>query len=534
MTASRASLLGGLCAALVMLAGPAAAQLSFDDRPTGFLTPRAGGMPPGAWADTTLASAKRLVASLPAAPRSRALRDLQFKVLVSELLPPAPDGSPPPGLFRQRVERLAAMGEGESLNEVVRSAGAHADPAIAAITVNALMLAGEREAACNIVARHALPDPFGLRAALACQLAAGDNAGAMASAAQVRNIDPALVALVEMAAGARPPAVQPQAILDGPTFVMLDLAYVPPPPLALRATQPPLVRAVVGHRTVPLAQRVDIAERGESLAIVEAARLSDLYADAVRAGAALPPPQLRRAQLVVRAREAAGSAEIMASIAAIYGDARNSVLFPTVARASAAGLLNLPPQPRHADVAQEAMRGFLLLGDPRLVREWTRLALLAARNNARALAALDRLMPLVAISGTEPPRALPPDEVNRWYEVIRQDDPARAPLRGHLLLELLRATGADIAPQSTELPEAPPAGARLVSAQPATLQALARAATARRQAETSLLAAIAAGDTALVELHPASVGAIVRTLRAVGEDHAARLFAIEVAIAHGL
>ena len=81
-------------------------------------------MPPDAWSGTSLGTAKQLVSALPAAPRSRALRDLQFKVMVSELNPPPADGSPPPSLFARKVNRLAAMGEAESLNEMVRSAGA--------------------------------------------------------------------------------------------------------------------------------------------------------------------------------------------------------------------------------------------------------------------------------------------------------------------------------------------------------------------------------------------------------------------------
>jgi hypothetical protein len=68
----------------------------------------------------------------------------------------------------------------------------------------------------------------------------------------------------------------------------------------------------------------------------------------------------------------------------------------------------------------------------------------------------------------------------------------------------------------------------------ATLSALQGAAAGRRRAEASLLAAIAIGETPLTELHPAAVGIIVRSVREAGEDEAARLFAIEVAIAHGL
>ena len=180
------------------------------------------------------------------------------------------------------------------------------------------------------------------------------------------------------------------------------------------------------------------------------------------------------------------------------------------------------------------MRGFLLLGDKQQTQAWTRLALGAAYNNVGALNALDRVLPLVAVAGIDDPKRLPPAEVNRWYEVIRQDDPARAPLLGYLLLQLFRATGIDMPPGSTQLPEAPPANVRLVMPPAATMQALQAAGAGRRRAEASLLGSIAAGETPLGELHPAAVGAIVQALRQVGEDHAARLFAIETAIAYGL
>ena len=86
----------------------------------------------------------------------------------------------------------------------------------------------------------------------------------------------------------------------------------------------------------------------------------------------------------------------------------------------------------------------------------------AVSNNARAIIALDRLVPLAAIAGIDDAKQLTIGEINRWYEVTREDDPARAPLRGYLLLELLRATGFDLPPRSTDLPDKPPGNARLV------------------------------------------------------------------------
>jgi len=510
MNASRASL-AAAAALTLLLAAPAVAQsINFDDRPTGFLTATTGGMPANAWAGTSLATAKRLVSALPNTPRSRALRDLQFKVLVSQLTPPPPDGSPPPSLFTLKVEKLAAMGEAESLNEMVRNAGGYADPAVASIVANALMLAGERQSACAVVRQSQLTEPFAGRANAACRVLQGDTAVALAAT--------------------NAPAGQ----VDGPALMAMDLTHAQVPAAVLRNTQPAVVRALVGLKALPIATRIEIAERAEALAIVEATTLGDLYLEALREGAALPAPVARRARMVAAARNASNPTEMVNSIAAAYGEARGSPLFPTIARASAAALINLPAQPQFANVAQEAMRGFLLLGAKLQAQAWVRLALSAVSNNARAIIALDRLVPLAAIAGIDDAKQLTIGEINRWYEVTREDDAARAPLRGYLLLELLRSTGFDLPPRSTELPDKPPGNVRLVMPATASLQALVNAAAGGRRAETSLLAPITAGETPLNELHPAAIATIVQALRHVGEDFSARLFAMETAIAYGL
>ena len=308
-------------------------------------------MPANAWAGTSLATAKRLVSALPNAPRSRALRDLQFKVLVSQLTPPAPDGSPPPSLFMRKVEKLAAMGEAESLNEMVRNAGGYADPAIASMVANALMLAGERQGACAVVSQSQLTEAFSSRANAACRVLQGDTAAALAAT----NV--------------------PAGQIDGPALMAMDLTHAQVPAGVLRNTQPSIVRALVGLKALPIATRIEIAERGEALAIIEATKLGDLYLEALRDGAALPPAVARRAHMVAAARNASNPTEMVNSIAAAYGEARGSPLFPTIARASAAALINLPAQPQFANVAQEAMRGFLLLGAKQQAQAWVRLAL---------------------------------------------------------------------------------------------------------------------------------------------------------------
>jgi hypothetical protein len=537
MNALRISLAVAAAAAIAIpaVSGALAQGNAFDSQPTGFLTEKTGGLPADAWSGTTLATAKRAVSSLPAAPRSRALRDLQFTVMVSALTPPAPDGSPPPSLFERKVDRLAAMGEGESLNEMVRNAGGYSDPGVAGIDINAMMMAGERSGACAVADGNTVaPAAFARRVSAVCMLIRGETEGVLGILPELRAADPSFANLVQAVAEHTGKPVAYTGQLDGPAMTLFFMGLIAPPTPALSTTQPPLIRALVGQPGLPMATRIEIAERGEALAVIEATRLADLYMEALRDGAALPPAMARRAQLVASARSAANPTEIMNALRAVYTEAKGSPLFPTIARATASTLLTLPPKPEYAGVAQEAIRGFLLLGDKERTRAWMQLAMQAAFNSSDAMRDLDRLMPLIEISGLDGGKNLVPEDVNRWFAAIRQEDGRAAPLQGYLLLELFRAVGFDVPARSTDLPAAPPPGVRFVMPSGATLQALQAAGAAHRQAEASLLASTAIGETPLAELHPAAIASIVKSLRQTDEPKPARLFAIETAIANGL
>ena len=163
---------------------------------------------------------------------------------------------------------------------MVRNAGGYADPAIASTVANALMLAGERQGACAVVGQSQLTEAFSSRANAACRVLQGDTAAALAA-----------------------PTCRPGQI-DGPALMAIDLTHAQVPASVLRNTQPSIVRALVGLKALPIATRIEIAERGEALAIIEATKLGDLYLEAVRDGAALPPAIARRARMVAAARNA--------------------------------------------------------------------------------------------------------------------------------------------------------------------------------------------------------------------------------------
>ncbi len=380
------------------------------------------------------------------------------------------------------------MGEAESLNEMVRNAGGYADPSIATTVVNALMLAGERQSACAVARKTQLAEGFASRAEAACRLLEGDTAAAL-----------------------------PAGQIDGPSMMAIDLTRAPVPAGLLRATQPSIIRSLVTLKALPMATRLDIAERGEALAIIEATRLGDLYLEALRDGAALPPAiragaprwSRPRATRPMPTRSPIRWSRSMARRAA--GRCSRPSRGPAPSACSTCRRSRNSPTWRRKRCAASCCSA---TGNG--PQAWLQLALSAVTNNARAIIALDRLVPLAAVAGVEESKLLTPVEINRWYELMREDDAARAPLRGYLLLELLRATGIDLPPRSTDLPEAAPGNARLVMPNAATLQALATSAAARRRAETALLASIAAAETPLGELHPAGIAAIVRALLQVG------------------
>ena len=122
------------------------------------------------------------------------------------------------------------MGEGESLNEMVRSAGAGTlDPGIATMTANALMMSGEPASACAVVTGHNLIPSVAARALAACQAFAGDSAGVLAAAPDLRTAEPQLAGLLQSAASGQPASWVLAGPLDGPAM-MQDVRRCPRSP----------------------------------------------------------------------------------------------------------------------------------------------------------------------------------------------------------------------------------------------------------------------------------------------------------------
>ena len=381
------------------------------------------------------------------------------------------------------------MGEGESLNEMVRNAGGYADPAIASDRGQRADAGGRarRRLRRRAPARRS-PSRLPRRAECRLQAVAGDSAARWPR----RRCAPAIPTWPagRDRAGGLPPRLRRLADRRPGDGDARSGPRAPPPACCARRSR----RSSApwsAIKPLPIATRLEIAERGEALAIIEATRLGDLYLEARARRRRLPPAMARRARLVAAARNAtqrrrdrcSRSPPSMARRAA----ARCSP--PSRARAPPA-CSTCRPSRSIANVAQEAMRGFLLLGDKQQTQAWTRLALTAV---SQQRARHDRARPADAAGRHRRHRrsqAPAAGEINRWYEVMPRGRCRRARRCAATCCSNCCAPPASTCRAgTTELPEAGrPATSAWSCRRPPPCRRWPTPRPARRRAETALLA----------------------------------------------
>ena len=134
------------------------------------------GLDPALWNGTPGDVAERLLALLPDAPASHALRDLQHRLLAASV--PPPDGLSAPGRFLElRADRLLAMGALDTLGEIAQSIPRSAiSGAIARTLTDRAFALGAIEEACEYVSQFAeqAEDRYWISASVPCDALRGE------------------------------------------------------------------------------------------------------------------------------------------------------------------------------------------------------------------------------------------------------------------------------------------------------------------------------------------------------------------------
>ena len=523
-----------------------------DLEAVGVLDARTGGLGNEMWRGSKRHVVSRLLARLPDQLDSAALRDLARRLLLSAATPPQDDresGSGPANdLLRLRVERLAALGEVESLNRLLRVVPErYANEAIQKARVETYLLANDPDSACNSV-RNAvaggLQSLYWQKAMVFCQIHAGEMNGAALGVDLLReqelSDETGFIALAEaLSTGTLSdvPVVGDPSVFE---LSMLQRFDLPVTPAASVEDRPGLLYALAGASGVEIRQRIKAAERAVSGGTMPAKRLARLYGiiefaaeDLAAAPArALELEEPRNRALLFQAAMGAADSRAQATIIQAALDAADSPpAYRTAIRLYEPLLLAISPAPDLAGFAGTAGRALFALGRYDRAESWIDLARQEALVEPAAAAAITMLWPYARLAGS---RAFGWDgNLTSWQSAHRDKDPVTLGQWVTFLQTALSALGESRPLDWSELAATAEDQAGVLP-DASILYALESAGDGGRVGETVLLSLLAIGRDGPGAAHPIALERVLVALRQVGLEREARAIAIEAAIALGI
>jgi hypothetical protein len=402
------------------------------------------GLPADMWRGTDRQTAVKLIRDLPGAPHSRTLRDLQFRLLGNMATAPAGD-SQGNQLFAARLGRMAAMGESESVGQMLRMVGPQSDEQARRIDAESQVMAGDLGNACTDAANfsRSSPDAFWSKLNIICLIAAGKNNEAMleTDVLHERGLkEPGFFALVDYALGTRggnPPA---DIAADPLNLALLNAIKRPVSAASVAKAPPPTLRQMAGNTNLPLAVRLEAAERGEALGVIDPAQLLTLYQAAADAPG-IPAAMKQRAVAARNVGTATDLKQKVAAIAAAFRAADNAGLFATMARVLGPQMVQFYPEQKTAPVGAEAARAALALNDQPRAVEWFYTIVGGATIDPQYIAPADRLWLVLQLADNTNSIPWEPGHLSKWRELDARRDHAHAAQRQAVVAAMLQALG---------------------------------------------------------------------------------------------
>jgi hypothetical protein len=524
------------------------ARLTVDA--TGTLSPATGGLSSDYWDGTPGEIALRLVALLPAAPDSRALRDLARRALLSA--GPAPRDLAPEGvLLLLRAERLLAMGAIDDLAVLAdRLPGDRVSSEMSRPLTEAAFARGEDERACGLYNQltATATDTFWIKVAAVCDALAGRDAKVDFGARLLSELGDEDELFAALAQAATTGQTGSPFRMGGAGPVHLALARAAglkiEPDVAEIDSLAVLVALARDAGNVPFAQRLEAAEKAERAGALAAREVTDLYddvsvstgsVDAAIAAAEADPGPLSRAILWRVTEAQTAPADRAQAIAKAMALAEDDETWRQTVRLFAPFLIALDPGQDVDWFAEDAVRGLMAADAFRAARPWLeRLRRLEAGGTGEASTVWLRLWAPVRLAGGDPAVSFDDASVARWWAHLRSIDPQQATLRGSAALALMAALGDPVGRDAWRgLVSTPTVDIRGVP-ETAFAFAIRSVADSRRLGETVMLCVAAPGETPLGEIAIPALADMVRALVAVGLEPEARRLATEAALAHGL
>ncbi|RMD63880.1 MAG: hypothetical protein D6826_03820 [Alphaproteobacteria bacterium] len=528
----------------------------------GVLGPQDGGFGLDMWDGTPRLVVASLLSRLPDDLRSRTLRDLARRLLLSAATPPVSEAAiaeeaPPAALLSLRIERLAALGEVEALNRLLAAVPArHERGAVTRIRLDGLLLAGQSDDACRLVRsriaeRHT--DVYWQQALVYCQLVAGATDMAMLGldilrdqeagnrTAQEQDDEALFFALADRMLGLDVPVPDvPAGALSPLHLVMFRASGTPIPRRGLDDAPPGLLFAIARAPDIEPEVRVVAAEEACLRGLIDGAALGAVY-EALSFPADVLADPLGAAQTIAGAR---GRALLyQAARRETHPATRAEVLRVALEQAEADGLYQavmpallpliteIAPVPQLAWFAATAGRALYAAGQYERAGAWLMLGRQEAIVNPQATAAVTALWPYARLAGSGG-SAANADLTAWWAMRAGMGRPAATRVQA-LLRATFQALGESdplrwsvIAANGEPVAQAAPGAA--------FIYALREASDARRRGETVLLSLVVMGRDGPGASHILALETTLAALVRIGLVDEARALAIEAALANGV
>ena len=519
-----------------------------DSDSVGLLDESQGGFGVNLWEGTDRALVERLLPGLTPVVRSRFVRDLMVRLLLSRAT--APKGkSNGIGLLALRVERLAAVGDMKSVVGLLRvSSVGSVDEQLGRAEIEGLYFQNDNSGACakvrGLIGRH--KGLYWQQANAFCLALAGEHAKSAMIADILReretDVGPEFFSLVDALAGDKDALVESLNKPNGLHISMMRAANLKLPEDVIQSSRPAVLRAVALSPNAALKIRLDAAERAMMIGALSPRELGELYRAMRFAPEQLRNPVAAAAEiwgptgraLLLRDAESRGQPTAIAeALRQSWELGRERGGRDILLRASLPVLRSIDPAPELVWFAKDAASGLFLAGETERAMAWYALAEQHSEANDEAKAATIALWPLVMLVDDDADN-WDPERLNTWWKLLRSNSGDVAKSKALMLFSLFDSLGRPVGPEiwTSLVDVAPSINADIPDV--ALRFALRHASEAKRVGETILMSLLTLGDKPIAGANPLTITTVISALLRVGLETEARALALEAAIGAGL
>ncbi|WP_083607449.1 hypothetical protein [Thalassospira sp. TSL5-1] len=386
-----------------------------DAESVGILDRNSGGLGVDMWTGTSREMAARLVDALPDNPGSRAMRNLERRLLLS--IAAAPEDHKDISLLAHRVAKLQAIGAyGDVARLINASAHDKLSADLAEAQVNALLVTGLLDDACAAIESfgNQFDTPFWLKAAAYCQLRAKNTTSATFTTDLVREVEGekdrlffALNRAIRTGGNVSPDLLVNLRPLD---VAMLELTKQGLPAGKLQNADAPTLIAFVKSANTATALKLEAARLAEQRGFITTDELASTYMSVTFTSAELAnvlddasedSPAREYAKLYQAAAKSDVPAVRAEILAHMYDNGRNNGDYGQIARLCASLLENIPINNDFAWFATDALAAAIYSNDLERAGGWLAQAKASANDSNSIESRLIVLYPALVLAGLE-------------------------------------------------------------------------------------------------------------------------------------